>query len=127
MKQITDTLFKFISSDGYNLTHKFQSLSNRGYFGSIYTSVYGLQNKYTVDYLSKTSDGRILFGGRGAPYHFGSSIKDEYDRQAADANASLPPSPCVPARPAAASISAPPAHSNGRPVKRLVVPLSLEK
>lgn len=37
-------------------------------------------NRYTVDYLSKTADGRILFGGRGAPYHFGSSIKDEYDR-----------------------------------------------
>lgn len=39
--------------------------------------------RYTVDYLSKTADGRILFGGRGAPYHFGSSIKDEYDRHAA--------------------------------------------
>jgi glycine/D-amino acid oxidase-like deaminating enzyme len=38
--------------------------------------------RYTVDYLSKTSDGRILFGGRGAPYHFRSSIKDEYDRHA---------------------------------------------
>jgi glycine/D-amino acid oxidase-like deaminating enzyme len=38
--------------------------------------------KYTVDYLSKTADGRILFGGRGAPYHFNSSIKDEYDRHA---------------------------------------------
>ncbi|CAN5830012.1 FAD-dependent oxidoreductase [soil metagenome] len=37
-------------------------------------------SKYVVDYLSKTADGRILFGGRGAPYHFGSSIKDEYDR-----------------------------------------------
>jgi glycine/D-amino acid oxidase-like deaminating enzyme len=36
--------------------------------------------RYTVDYLSKTVDGRILFGGRGAPYHFGSSIKDAYDR-----------------------------------------------
>ncbi len=33
-----------------------------------------------VKYLTHTSDGRILFGGRGAPYHFGSSIKDEYDR-----------------------------------------------
>ena len=33
----------------------------------------------TVDYLSRTVDGRILFGGRGAPYHFGSSIKPEYD------------------------------------------------
>lgn len=36
-------------------------------------------NRYTVDYLSRTSDGRILFGGRGAPYHYGSRIKDEYD------------------------------------------------
>jgi glycine/D-amino acid oxidase-like deaminating enzyme len=33
-----------------------------------------------VNYLSKTADGRILFGGRGAPYHFGSAIRDEYDR-----------------------------------------------
>jgi glycine/D-amino acid oxidase-like deaminating enzyme len=39
--------------------------------------------KYTVDYLSKTADGRILFGGRGAPYHFGSRIEDEYDRHEA--------------------------------------------
>ena len=36
----------------------------------------------TVDYLSRTSDGRILFGGRGAPYHFGSSIAPEHDRHA---------------------------------------------
>ncbi len=39
--------------------------------------------RYTVDYLSKTADGRLLFGGRGAPYHFGSSIKDDYDRNGA--------------------------------------------
>ncbi len=37
-------------------------------------------NRYTVDYLSRTADGRILFGGRGAPYHYGSRIKDSYDR-----------------------------------------------
>lgn len=37
-------------------------------------------NRYSVDYLSRTADGRILFGGRGAPYHYGSRIKDEYDR-----------------------------------------------
>lgn len=34
----------------------------------------------TVDYLSRTHDGRILFGGRGAPYHFGSRIDGTYDR-----------------------------------------------
>lgn len=38
--------------------------------------------RYTVDYLSRTADGRILFGGRGAPYHFGSGIADAFDRHA---------------------------------------------
>jgi C-terminal processing protease CtpA/Prc len=50
LKEITDTLFKFISSDGYNLSHKFQSLSNRGVFGSLYSSVYGMPSRYTIDY-----------------------------------------------------------------------------
>jgi len=36
-------------------------------------------NRYTVDYLSRTADGRILFGGRGAPYHFRSRIQDSFD------------------------------------------------
>ncbi|CAN5769195.1 FAD-dependent oxidoreductase [soil metagenome] len=36
-------------------------------------------NRYTVDYRSRTADGRILFGGRGAPYHCGSQVRDEYD------------------------------------------------
>jgi glycine/D-amino acid oxidase-like deaminating enzyme len=36
--------------------------------------------RYTIDYLSRTTDGRILFGGRGAPYHFGSRIEDRFDR-----------------------------------------------
>jgi glycine/D-amino acid oxidase-like deaminating enzyme len=37
-------------------------------------------NRLTVDYLSRTTDGRILFGGRGAPYHYGSKISDGFDR-----------------------------------------------
>lgn len=37
-------------------------------------------NRYTVDYLSRTADGRILFGSRGAPYHLGSRIEDRYDK-----------------------------------------------
>ena len=37
----------------------------------------------TVVYLTKTHDGRILFGSRGAPYSFGSKISDEQDRHAA--------------------------------------------
>ena len=37
----------------------------------------------SIDYLARTPDGRILFGGRGAPYHFGSKIRPEYDVHAA--------------------------------------------
>ncbi len=33
----------------------------------------------TVVYLTKTSDGRVLFGSRGAPYAFGSKITDAQD------------------------------------------------
>lgn len=36
----------------------------------------------TVVYLTKTPDGRILFGSRGAPYQFASQITDEQDRHA---------------------------------------------
>lgn len=36
--------------------------------------------RYTVDYLSRTEDGRVLLGGRGAPYHFGSDIDPAHDR-----------------------------------------------
>jgi glycine/D-amino acid oxidase-like deaminating enzyme len=36
--------------------------------------------RLSIDYLSRTEDGRILFGGRGAPYRFGSPIRPAYDR-----------------------------------------------
>jgi glycine/D-amino acid oxidase-like deaminating enzyme len=36
-------------------------------------------HRYTVDYLARTVDGRILFGGRGAPYHYGSRIAPAFD------------------------------------------------
>jgi glycine/D-amino acid oxidase-like deaminating enzyme len=40
-------------------------------------------HRLAVDYLSRTPDGRILFGGRGAPYHFGSRIAARFDRHRA--------------------------------------------
>jgi glycine/D-amino acid oxidase-like deaminating enzyme len=36
--------------------------------------------RLAVDYVSRTADGRIAFGGRGAPYRFGSRIDDRFDR-----------------------------------------------
>lgn len=51
---IVDTMFNYISSDGYNQTHKYQTLSNRGYFGALYTSLYGLSEKYIIEYKDST-------------------------------------------------------------------------
>ena len=36
--------------------------------------------RHLIIYGQRTADGRLVFGGRGAPYHFGSSISPSYDR-----------------------------------------------
>lgn len=51
---IADSLFEYLSTDGYNRTHKFQTLSNRGYFGSMYSSIYGYPPFYDIRYLDST-------------------------------------------------------------------------
>jgi glycine/D-amino acid oxidase-like deaminating enzyme len=38
-------------------------------------------HRHLIIYGQRTADGRLAFGGRGAPYHFGSSIKPEYDQE----------------------------------------------
>ena len=38
--------------------------------------------RHLIIYGQRTADGRFAFGGRGAPYHFGSSIRPEYDGHA---------------------------------------------
>ncbi len=50
-KYIVDSLFRFISSDGYNLSNKFQTLSNRGSFGNMYAGVFGAATNYEIDFL----------------------------------------------------------------------------
>ena len=37
-------------------------------------------HRHLIIYGQRTADDRLVFGGRGAPYHFGSRIKPEYDR-----------------------------------------------
>jgi len=34
-----------------------------------------------IIYGQRTADDRLVFGGRGAPYHFGSRVRPEYDRE----------------------------------------------
>ncbi|MDQ3663400.1 MAG: FAD-binding oxidoreductase [Actinomycetota bacterium] len=37
--------------------------------------------RYLIIYAQRTADGRLAFGGRGAPYHFGSRVRPAYDRE----------------------------------------------
>ncbi len=37
-------------------------------------------HRHLIIYGQRTADDRLVFGGRGAPYHFGSRIRTEYDR-----------------------------------------------
>ena len=38
-------------------------------------------HRHLVIYGQRTADGRLVFGGRGAPYHFRSAIRPEFDRE----------------------------------------------
>lgn len=49
-----DSLFQFISADGYALTHKYQTLSNRGGFAAWYKNVFGLPHRIPVGYLDRS-------------------------------------------------------------------------
>lgn len=51
MNEIVDSLFSYISTDGYNITHKYQSLSNRGFFGALYSSALGPADFYSIEYV----------------------------------------------------------------------------
>jgi glycine/D-amino acid oxidase-like deaminating enzyme len=39
--------------------------------------------RHLIIYAQRTADGRIAFGGRGAPYHFGSRVSPAFDRDRA--------------------------------------------
>lgn len=51
IETIVDSMFRHISGDGYNLTHKYQTLSNGGVFRSLYGSIYGLKSKTPIEYI----------------------------------------------------------------------------
>jgi hypothetical protein len=57
---LVDTMFQYVSTDGYNLTNKYQSLSNRGYFGTLYTSLFGISNSYKIEYKDVLGDQYVV-------------------------------------------------------------------
>lgn len=58
IQQIVDSLFEFLSADGYNLTHKYQTLSNRGVFSSLYLSRFGYKPSFAVDFIDTLGNQR---------------------------------------------------------------------
>ncbi len=97
-EQLVDTMFANISTDGYNRTHKYQTLSNRGFFGSLYTNLFGISDTYTFDYVDAqgqskkitipaykaTRDTSVRVGTRPFRPSLPQPSKKERRRQAAD-------------------------------------------
>ena len=48
---ILDSLFSFLPTDGYNTTHKYQTISNGSTFRTLYAMVFGLKLRMPVEYI----------------------------------------------------------------------------
>src|SRR5207237_4965105 len=55
---ILDSLYHYLSADGYNTTHKYQTLSNPGVFRSMYVSIYGFKQKIPVEFVDTAGNHR---------------------------------------------------------------------
>ncbi|MEJ7769931.1 MAG: S41 family peptidase [Chitinophagaceae bacterium] len=51
-----DSLFRFLSMDGYGIVHKYQTLSNLGSFSAWYRNVFGLTDQFTIGYINKAGE-----------------------------------------------------------------------
>jgi hypothetical protein len=57
-EKLTDTLFQYLATDGYNEVSKYQQLSNRGNFGGWYRNVFGLPNRFSIGYVDSLGNER---------------------------------------------------------------------
>jgi hypothetical protein len=62
---ILDSMFQHISADGYNITHKYQSVSNSGVFRAMYGSLYGLKTRTPVEFIDTSGTLRTTQIGLG--------------------------------------------------------------
>jgi len=51
VQQVLDSLFSFLPGDGFNLTHKYQTLSNGSAFRNLYPAAFGLKGRTAVEYI----------------------------------------------------------------------------
>lgn len=52
-KQFTDTFFHYVITDGNALNGKYQALSARGSFGTLYRNVLGLKDSFDITYIDR--------------------------------------------------------------------------
>ena len=52
--------------------------------------------RHGIIYGQRTADGRIAFGGRGAPYHYGSSVEERFDQMPRHSSPRTHPSRTLP-------------------------------
>ncbi len=57
---LRDTFFNYISGDGYAINGKYQSLSNRGNFGTLYRNVFGLPDSLDIVYIDTLAQERAI-------------------------------------------------------------------
>lgn len=56
IQTVLDSMFNHISADGYNLTHKYQAVSNSGTFRAMYAYYYGLRLRMAVEYIDSSGE-----------------------------------------------------------------------
>lgn len=54
VRQLADTFMNYISCDGYSINGRYQSLSNRGSFGTLYRNIIGMKDEIEVTYIDST-------------------------------------------------------------------------
>jgi hypothetical protein len=59
MATIRDSLFQYLSTDGYSINHKYQQLSNTGGFGNLYKAVFGLTSPMQLLYTDSAGTQKI--------------------------------------------------------------------
>jgi|GEM_PF-65758 len=61
MSLIVDSFFNHLPADGYNLTHKYQSLSNSGVFRNMYGAFFGLKTRFKIEFVDSTGQTKNAF------------------------------------------------------------------
>ena len=59
--ELIDTLLKYVTGDGHAIVGKYQSLSNRGNFATLYKNVFGLPDTLQIQYFDSTGEMKNTF------------------------------------------------------------------